>query len=194
MTVAQRDFASLTDVGVTTRLGEIKRQLLVLGEQVEAVVHQRVAGFVVDRLKEIEGHSCRIAVIGQIKAGKSSLVNALTRQPDLLPTDVNPSTAVITRLYFGGPAERNNSALFHFFSDDEWDRIMSGGRASALHHTAAADGSRLQEQLQHLRGRAERRLGPQLGSLLGKHHLFKSVTGGVLERYVSAGDAEADAF
>jgi len=191
MTVVQRDFASLTDVSVTTRLGQIKRELLALGEQVEGVVHQRVAGFVVDRLKEIEGHSCRIAVIGQIKAGKSSLINALTRQPDLLPTDVNPSTAVVTKLYFGGPAERNNSALFHFFSDDEWERIMSGGRAGTMQRTAE-DGSRLQEQLEHLRGRAEKRLGPQLGSLLGKHHLFKSVTGDVLERYVSAGEPDAD--
>jgi tRNA U34 5-carboxymethylaminomethyl modifying GTPase MnmE/TrmE len=194
MTIAQRDFASLTDVGVTTRLGDIKRRLLTLGEELEGVAHQRVASFVGDRLKEVEQHSCRIAVIGQIKAGKSSLVNALTRRPDLLPTDVNPSTAVITKLYFGGPAERNNSALFHFFSDEEWDRIMSGGRVGAhsLQRSSAVDGPRLQDQLGELRNRAEKRLGPQLGKLLGKHHLFNSVTGSVLERYVSAGDSDSE--
>ena len=195
MTIAQRDFASLTDVGVTTRLGDIKRRLLTLGEELEGVAHQRVASFIGDRLKEVEQHSCRIAVIGQIKAGKSSLVNALTRRPDLLPTDVNPSTAVITKLYFGGPAERNNSALFHFFSDEEWDRIMSGGRVGThtLQRSSALDGPRLQDQLEELRGRAEKRLGPQLGKLLGKHHLFNSVTGSVLERYVSAGEADGEA-
>ncbi len=190
MTAAQRDFASLTDVRVTTRLGDVKRRLLNLGEELEGVVHQRVAGFVDDHLKEVERHSCRIAVIGQIKAGKSSLVNALTKRPDLLPTDINPSTAVVTKLHFGGPAERNDSALFHFFSDDEWNRIMSGGRAGALtmQRSAAVDGTRLQGQLEELRERAQRRLGSQFSTLLGKHHLFKSVTSNVLERYVSAGD------
>jgi tRNA U34 5-carboxymethylaminomethyl modifying GTPase MnmE/TrmE len=190
MTAAQTDFTSLTDIRIGTRLGDIKRQLLALGEDLEGALHQRVAGFVGDRLKEVESHSCRIAVIGQIKAGKSSLVNALTRRPDLLPTDVNPSTAVITKLYFGGPAEKANSALFHFFSDEEWERIMSGGRPGAAATSAsAAGGTRLQGQLEELKERAQRRLGPQMGSLLGKHHLFKSVTSSVLERYVSAADA-----
>ncbi len=191
MTAAHTDFTSLTDVRVSTRLGEIKRQLLSLGEGLEGALHQRVAGFVDDRLKEVENHSCRIAVIGQIKAGQSSLVNALTRRPDLLPTDVNPSTAVITKLYFGGPVEKANSARFHFFSDEEWERIMSGGRpgAAATPGGASTGSARLLGQLEELKQRAQRRLGPQMGSLLGKHHLFKSVTSGVLERYVSAADA-----
>jgi len=191
MTAAHPDFASLTDIGISTRLGDIKRRLLELGEELEGALHQRVASFVDDRLKDVESHSCRIAVIGQIKAGKSSLVNALTRRPDLLPTDINPSTAVITKLHFGGPAEKANSALFHFFSDDEWDRIMSGGRAGAMTapRGAAVEGARLQSQLEELKDRAESRLGPQLGSLLGKHHLFKAVTSCLLERYVSASDA-----
>jgi len=190
MTAADHNFTSLTDARITTRLGEIKTRLLSLGEELEGGVHRRVAGFVHDLLKEVEGHSCRIAVIGQIKAGKSSLVNALTQRPDLLPTDVNPSTAVITKLYFGGPAEKNNSALFHFFSDEEWERIMTGGRAGTMtmQRNAAVNRTRLQEQLEGLRDRAETRLGRQLPSLLGKHHLFKSVTSSVLERYVSAGD------
>ena len=71
MTAAQRDFTSLTDVRVTTRLGEIKRRLLNLGEELEGLVHQRVAGFVDDHLKEVERHTCRIAVIGQIKAARA---------------------------------------------------------------------------------------------------------------------------
>jgi hypothetical protein len=194
MTAAQRDFTSLTDVRVTTRLGEIKRRLLNLGEELEGLVHQRVAGFVDDHLKEVERHTCRIAVIGQIKAGKSTLVNALTKRPDLLPTDVNPSTAVITKLHFGGPAERNDQAFFHFFSDEEWSRIMSGGRTGALanQRSSHADTTRLQGQLEELRERAQKRLGSQFSTLLGKHHLFKSVTSNVLERYVSAGDGGED--
>src|SRR5690606_29576694 len=40
-----------------------------------------------------------------------------------------------------------------------------------------------------LRQRAKDRLGEDYGSLLGKHHLFSSVTTSLLERYVSAGDS-----
>jgi hypothetical protein len=194
MTGADQKFASLTDVRITTRLGGIKSRLLNLGEDLEGTVHRRVAGFVHDLLKEVESHTCRIAVIGQIKAGKSTLVNALTQRPGLLPTDVNPSTAVVTKLYFGGPAEKANSALFHFFSDEEWERIMSGGRAGAMtmQSDAAIDKTRLQDQLEELRERAEKRLGGQVSSLLGKHHLFNSVTSNVLERYVSVGDSGAE--
>ena len=190
MTAAAENFASLTDVRITSRLGDMKRRVLELGEDLQSAIHSRIGVFVNSLLSELESHSCRIAVIGQIKAGKSSLINALIRRPDLLPTDINPSTAVITKLYFGAPAERNNTALFQFFSDDEWERIMSGGRAGAMtmERNAAITPDQLEEPLEELRKRAELRLGAQYQSLLGKHHLFSSVTDGLLERYVSAGD------
>ncbi len=190
MTAYAERFASLTDARITSRLGEVKRRILQLGEELEGSVNGRVGGFVNGLLSDLETHSCRIAVIGQIKAGKSTLINALIRRPDLLPTDINPSTAVITKLYFGASAEQNNTALFQFFSDDEWDRIMSGGRAGAMtmqRHEALRP-EQLDEPLEELRQRAEMRLGPQYPALLGKHHLFSSVTAGLLEQYVSAGD------
>ena len=125
-------FTSLIDARITSRLGEMKGRVIELGEELQDAVHSRVGSFVSSLQSDMESHSCRIAVIGQIKAGKSSLINALIRRPELLPTDINPSTAVITKLYFGAPAERNNTALFQFFSDDEWEHIMSGGRAAAM--------------------------------------------------------------
>lgn len=183
-------FGSLIDSKVTSRLGEIKRRGIDLGEELQATLHARLGRFVNSMLSDIESHSCRIAVIGQIKAGKSSLINSLIRRPGLLPTDINPSTAVITKLYFGAPAERNNTALFEFFGEQEWDRIMSGGRAGALtiDREAAVGAETLNKALEELRERAEVRLGNDYKSLLGKHHLFSSVTSGLLERYVSAGD------
>lgn len=190
MTPASEPFASLVDARITSRLGEIKRHIIELGEELHDTIHSRVGTFVSSLQSDLECHSCRIAVIGQIKAGKSSLINALIRRPDLLPTDINPSTAVITQLYFGAPAERNNTALFQFFSDDEWDRIMAGGRAGTMttERHAALSPEQLKAPLEQLRQRAENRLGSQYKSLLGKHHLFSSVTEGLLERYVSAGD------
>jgi GTP-binding protein EngB required for normal cell division len=186
-------FASLVDARVTSRLGDIKRRVIELGEELHETIHSRIGTFVSSLQSDLEYHSCRIAVIGQIKAGKSSLINALIRRPDLLPTDVNPSTAVITKLYFGAPAERNNTALFQFFTDEEWDRIMAGGRAGTMiaERHAALSAEQLAAPLEELRQRAEARLGPGYKSLLGKHHLFSSVTDGLLGRYVSAGDDDA---
>jgi molybdenum-dependent DNA-binding transcriptional regulator ModE len=194
MTAPVETFASLTDARVTARLGDMKRRVAELGEDLQGAIHSRVGVFVSSLMSELESHSCRLAVIGQIKAGKSSLINALIRRPDLLPTDINPSTAVITKLYFGAAAEHNNTALFQFFSEDEWDRIMSGGRAGAMSSGGDAGPGHLERPLEELRQRAERRLGPQYPSLLGKHHLFSSVTGGLLERYVSAGDYDESPF
>lgn len=183
-------FASLTEARITTRLGEIKRRVIGLGEGLENEVNGRSATFLNGLIDDLAAHTCRIAVIGQIKAGKSSLINALMRRPDLLPTDINPSTAVITKLHFGAAPEKANTALFHFFSDEEWDRIMSGGRAGAMsmqRHSAFRP-EQLETPLEELRRRAEKRLGPKYPSLLGKHHLLSAVTSSTLERYVSAGD------
>lgn len=195
MNIAQaQSFASLTEARITSRLGDLKRSVVDLGDRLEAEVHGRAAGFLNNLLDELESHTCRIAVIGQIKAGKSSLINALMRRPDLLPTDINPSTAVITKLRFGAPAEKHNTALFHFFSDEEWERIMSGGRlgAMAAQRHAAFRAEDLQEPLEELRRRAEARLGANYSQLLGKHHLLSAVTAETLERYVSAGDYASD--
>ena len=41
-----------------------------------------------------------VTMIGQVKAGKTTLVNALSGHPDLLPADVNPWTSVVTSLHF----------------------------------------------------------------------------------------------
>lgn len=183
-------FESLIDAKITSRLGDVKRRGIDLGEELQATLHSRLGRFVSSMLSEIEAHSCRIAVIGQIKAGKSSLINALIRRPGLLPTDINPSTAVITKLYFGASAERNNTALFEFFAEQEWDRIMSGGRTGSLtmDREAAVRSGKLTGAMEELRDRARTQLGEDYGSLLGKHHLFSSVTKNLLERYVSAGD------
>ena len=55
------------------------------------------AGELSDRLKQ--GHF-RLAVVGQFKRGKSSLLNALLGEP-LLPTGILPLTAIPTALRYG---------------------------------------------------------------------------------------------
>ena len=45
-----------------------------------------------------------VTMIGQVKSGKTSLVNAMIGMPGLLPADVNPWTSVVTSLHLSPPA------------------------------------------------------------------------------------------
>ncbi|GHC66767.1 dynamin family protein [Neogemmobacter tilapiae] len=139
----------------------------------------------------VRNTSIRVGVIGQIKAGKSSTINALTRRAGLLPSDVNPWTTVVTRLHFGHPTGKNSGAIFRFFNDAEWDRLANrGGRLGELTDGLLEDYKRekLGEQVAAMRARAELRLGTKFAHLLGKAHRFEQVTPELLAHYVAAGD------
>jgi hypothetical protein len=183
---------STVNIGVSKALYDVKSGLATAGGDLEGLVHSRVSWLVRDMRAGLESSVCRIAFVGQIKAGKSSLINALLNKPGFLPTDINPSTAVVTKVFIGGSDEKNNTALFHFFTESEWDNIMSPGQPGA-------DGRSLltlpssRARLQDLQRRAEKRLGPNYSKALGKHHLFSAVTPQILDQYVSASDYKPDA-
>lgn len=138
---------------------------------------------------ELSEEVCRIAVIGQVKAGKSTFINALAARPTMLPTDVNPWTAVVTKIHFGEPG-RQEGAYFEFFTEDEWRHMIGGGRVREMASNLAPnlDSDEIHKQLSQFEQRAKSRLGESFPQMLGKHHLFSSVTPGVLERYVTAGE------
>jgi signal recognition particle receptor subunit beta len=137
-----------------------------------------------------ERDACRIAVIGQVKAGKSTLVNALIRRPGFLPADVNPWTAVVTNLHFG--RQSNAGAVYQFFDETDWQHLAAGGRLLELSQRlgGALDADTLARQVRLMRERAEDRLGQQFQQLLGKQHRFASASSEVLERYVCVGDLD----
>jgi len=137
---------------------------------------------------EMREQICRVAVIGQVKAGKSSFINALASRPTMLPTDVNPWTAVVTKIHFGEPGA-TEGAYFEFFTEDEWRHMIGGGRMREMAASLAPnlDSAEIHKQLSEFENRAKSRLGEHFPQMLGKHHLFSSVTPGVLERYVTAG-------
>jgi GTPase SAR1 family protein len=65
----------------------------------------QLTGSVGVRFREIEerlDQPVRIAVVGRVKAGKSTLVNALLRQ-SVAPTDVSECTKVVTWFHYGQP-------------------------------------------------------------------------------------------
>lgn len=146
-------------------------------------------------LEQAERAALRVSVVGQVKAGKSSLINALTGLDGLLPTEVNPWTAVITNLHFGKPGRTHLSGEFEFFSEEEWARMLEGGSESRKLAERYLPGFRsevLARQIAEMQEKARLRLGDMYRLLLGKTHKFDTVTPEVLERYVSAGHVHND--
>ena len=133
-----------------------------------------------------------ITMIGQVKAGKTSLVNAMVGWPGLLPADVNPWTSVITSLHISPKAAAaGNRATFRFFEGEEWDRLVErGGRIGELAGRAGADDelARLTEQTLEMREKSKRRLGDKFEMLLGQEHNYGYVDQELVERYVCLGD------
>ncbi len=146
-------------------------------------------------LEWVDTAAFRISVVGQVKAGKSSLINALTGLEDLLPTQVNPWTAVITNLHFGHPGRAPGSGVFHFFDDAEWARMLEGGSESrklAERYLPGFTSEVLSAQIEEMQAKAKARLGGMYRLLLGKSHKFNAVTPEILARYVSAGYDDND--
>lgn len=62
-----------------------------------------------------------IALVGAIKAGKSSLINAILDE-ELASTEVTPETAALTK--FRGSSESNSVAIT-FYSEAEWNKLWA---------------------------------------------------------------------
>lgn len=147
---------------------------------------------ILQQVREVEPS---VTVIGQIKAGKTSLINAMIGEPELLPTDVNPWTSVVTSLHINTPSpELNVRAKFKFFDNAEWEKIVSnGGRIGQLAARAGADEEleKLRLQVVAMREKAQARLGRKFELLLGTEHRYGTVDDVLLRRYVCVGDEEA---
>jgi hypothetical protein len=159
-------------------------QLLDLAGRLAGLLGEHAAPLLEAARQQLEQRSCRIAVIGQIKAGKSTFINALAERPGLLPTDINPWTVVVTALHFRSAATPpEHAAVFHLFSVDEWRELADGGgrlRELTERIVPGFQSDLLRAQLEVMRKRAAQRLGPRFADLLGKCHRFATVTPEVL--------------
>jgi hypothetical protein len=176
---------------IGAELETMRRELVACGRELQAARPFRGGSFVDDMLKLLYKLTCRIAVIGQVKAGKSTFINGLVRSPGLLPTDVNPWTTAVTHLHFArGDAPASIAAEFTFFDSNEWERLARGGghiRELTERLVPGFEPELLQKHVDAMRRRSEERLGSTLRTLLGKKHSFPSITTEVLERYVCSG-------
>ncbi|MFK7745172.1 MAG: dynamin family protein [Roseobacter sp.] len=143
-------------------------------------------------IRQLETFEPSVTMIGQIKSGKTSLVNAMIGAPDLLPADVNPWTSVVTSLHLH-PAQSGfeNSASFRFFDKDEWDKLISsGGRIGELASRAGADAEleKIKEQVAEMREKSRARLGRKFEMLLGQQRDYGYFDKDLIERFVCLGD------
>lgn len=141
------------------------------------------------RLSEIEPN---VTMIGQIKSGKTTLINAMIGRDGLLPADINPWTSVVTTVHLKpGLPKEDETAVFDFFEDGEWDRLMrSGGRLGELAQRAGADEqvTKVRQQIEAMREKSKARLGRKFEMLLGQSHRYGYVDAALIQRYVCLGD------
>jgi hypothetical protein len=144
---------------------------------------------VLDKIRSFEPS---VSIIGQIKAGKSTLLNALVGETGLLPSDVNPWTSVITALHLNSRYRPlNTRALFRFFDQHEWDRLVAtGGRLGEMASRAGfeSEAEEVRAQVVDMRQTTEARLGEEFGKLIGSSHSFPELGKDIIDRYICYGD------
>ena len=144
---------------------------------------------------QLDNWATKVAVIGQVKAGKSTFLNAFLHSHDFLPSDVNPWTSVVTNIRINIPNDPISGARFDFFAESDWEEIVSGDsriRRLTEELLPGFDTNLLRKQSVEMRERAERRLGRHFQALLGTNHEYDFVTADLLKRYVCAGPGADD--
>lgn len=181
-------FAALD--AVWARLDLLEGAMHELSDTAPGVVEDPIAR-VLDKIAAFEP---AVSVIGQIKAGKSTLVNALVGAPGLLPSDVNPWTSVITAIHLNSRHRPlDTRALFRFFDRREWDRLMeTGGRLGEMSARAGftREAEEVRAQVAQMRQITETRLGQDFDRLLGGSHAFAKIEKSVIDRYICYGDPD----
>lgn len=157
-----------------------------------AVVPEQVG--TVEKLHErLHDLTIPVALVGQVKAGKTALANALIGKFDMLPSDVNPWTSVVTSVHINIPKPRGHSAVFNFFTREEWDRMVGadqnmGELAGRADHED--EGDTIRAQIAEMKEKAEARLGQNFEYLLGSSHAYVGFHPELLKRYVCLGTDE----
>ena len=181
-------------LSVGARLSDARARVLNTAGTLSTLADKETAQAVSAVAGQLQRQACRVAFVGQVKAGKSSLINVLVEQPDLLPANINPCTAVVTRLSFGVPDKPQSGALFTFFNREEWRRLSLGGRTRELTDRLFPDFNWevLRSQVKAMEDRAREKLGASFEELLGKEHLYEEIQPDLLVRYIGAEHPDAE--
>lgn len=176
---------------IGSRLEGLRAQLLGCGDVLSNLVEPAERPLVTDALRKLKQLTCRVAIVGQIKSGKSSFINAFVQDPGFLPTSVTPWTTAVTNLHFRQTPPGAHAAIFTFLQQNEWSSLAeSGGRVRELTERLVPgfEPQLLQRQADQLRERAQQRLGVEFELLLGQAHAFESFDASILLQYLCSGD------
>jgi GTP-binding protein EngB required for normal cell division len=187
--IRESALSGVQSVGIGEALQEAREAVLKAGEALVALSDDTFAGHIRRLLGMVEEQHCNIAFIGQMNAGKSSLINAFIGVPRFLPTEITPWTTVVTNLYFGIPKMPVSGTVFEFFSPAEWQQLAEGSsRVRALTERLVPDfpWEDFYRQVGSMREKAETRLGSRYAELLGTQHAYPTVTTEILEKYITA--------
>ncbi len=99
----------------------------------------------------------RLGVAGQMKYGKSTLINALLFKRKVLPTSDVPMTATLTFIEYGD----KESYTVEFLSKEEWEEIQEIAKLRG-------EETKEQEICREIVQEAKSKLGTKIRSLLGK--------------------------
>ncbi len=172
-----------------------RRELIRIAEEMHRVSNDETRQFISRIVSDLSNLKPSIAFVGQIKAGKSRLINGFTAQAGYLPSDVNPWTTVITDMHFGHPSGRTDGAEFHFFDNRQWQSLIAEGEELRNMFPDDEDSYKremIEEQVDAMKTRAKLRLGESYKHLLGQHHDLEKLTSDDLARYVCAGDEPSE--
>lgn len=105
-----------------------------------------------------EDRKLRIAVIGQVKAGKSSFLNTmLFKGKDILPKAATPKTANLTVIKYG----ESNFLELDFYTSSEWDELI---KLSKIEGDALSDEIKVAKEITEM----ARKRGIDIGKYIGK--------------------------
>lgn len=187
-------FLNLLDMGspaLTACLSKAEGLRKALGELAD-IGDEKTAETAMLLQRHLDAVEPSVTMIGQVKAGKTSLVNAMAGWPNLLPADVNPWTSVVTSLHLNPQIDENDKkAKFRFFDRTEWNRLLDkGGRIGELARRAGADDELevIAQQIETMREKSRARLGKKFEMLLGQEHDYGYFDKDLIERYVCLGD------
>ncbi|WP_419739369.1 dynamin family protein [Ruegeria sp.] len=162
-------------------------------DQLTEVADARSSARLATLKTRMENFTASVTMVGQVKAGKSSIVNILAGRPALLPSDVNPWTSVVTTLNINTRPPGDTKSKFTFFEQEEWDNLMvGGGRLGELANRAGADDEMddIRRQIGEMKAKSEERLGKHFDLILGQSHQYDYFDEELIQRYVCLGDED----
>ena len=112
--------------------------------------------------QKIESDVLTIGVIGQMKCGKSTFLNAFVFEDDVLPAATTPMTAALTVVTYG--AQKKIAA--EFYSKDEWEeqKVVASRNADEVNDEVEQSKVKAAQELVE----KSRKLGNSLQQYLGK--------------------------